>query len=128
MAPPGTESTYLGFWSSTLIQNSNGLFNNLQSCQSASSVAITYDCSARRNIATRSTLATAAELEHELAKILQERGRTDAQQTSGGNTQNVTNTKLEPYNLTLNRDQTPQEVVQIIENATQVQSQRNKVS
>ena len=121
-------SFYHGFWSSTLIQNSNGLFNNLQSCQSASSVAITYDCSARTNIATHSTLATAAELEHELAKILQERGRTDAQQTSGGNIQNVTNTKQEPYDLTLNRDQTPQEVIRIIENATQVQSQRNKVS
>ena len=51
-----TPSLYHGFWSSTLIQNSNGLFNNLQSCQSASSVAITYDCSARRNLAT--TLAS----------------------------------------------------------------------
>ena len=123
-----TASVYHGLWSSTLIQNSNGLFNNLQSCRSASSVAITYNRSASRNLATRSTLATEAELEHELAKILQERGRTGAQQTSGDNTQNVTSTKLEPYNLTLNRDQTPQEVVQIIENATQVQSQRNKVS
>ena len=44
------------------------------------------------------------------------------------NMKDVTNTKLEPYNFTLNRDQTPLEVVQVIENATQVQRPSNKVS
>ena len=121
-AGSGAESVYANFWSNSHIQNSNGLFNNLQPCQGASSVALTYDCSSSSGRRRRSTLTTTAELERELVRVLQSGG------SNGSNnmpTQNVTATKLEPFDITERRDEIPQAVLNLL-NATQIQSKVSK--
>ena len=121
-APPGSESVYANFWNENNIQNSNGLFNNLQTCQGASSVALTYDCSSSSGGRRRSTLTTTAELERELVRVLQSGG------SDGSNNmpiQKVTATKLEPFDINERRDEIPQPVLNLI-NATQVQSKVSK--
>ena len=121
-APPGAESAYVAFWNENHIKNSNGLFNNLQTCQGASSVALTYDCSSSSGRRRRSTLTTTAELERELARVLQSGG------SDGSNNmpvQNVTATKLEPFNVTERMDEIPQALLGML-NATQIQSEVSK--
>ena len=115
----GAESAYVGFWASTDIKNSNGLFNNLQTCQGASSVALTYDCSTVSGRRKRSTLTTTADLERELARVLQSGGSNNMP------VQNVTATKLEPFNVTERKDEIPQLLLSKL-NATQIQSEVSK--
>ena len=117
-APPGAESAYVGFYSTSNILGSNGLFKSLKACEGASSVAHSYDCSTVSGKRKRSTLTTTADLERELARVLQ----------SGGSNnmpiQNVTATKLEPFDITERRDEIPQELLSI--KATQTQSKVSK--
>ena len=121
-ADPGAESAYVGFWSKKHIKKSKGLFNNLQKCRRASSVALTYDCSTSSGRKRRSTLTTTTELERELARVLQSGG------SDGSNNmpiQNVTATKLEPFNVAERRDEIPQALLGML-NATQIQSEVSK--
>ena len=117
-APAGEEDAYHGLWTKSNIQNSSGLFNNEQICESGPSVALTYDCSTDSGKRNRLTLTTTADLERELARVLQ----------SGGSNnmpiQNVTATKLEPFDITERRDEIPQELLSI--KATQTQSKVSK--
>jgi len=94
-----------------------------------SSVAITYG----NRHPTHSPLLTTSESNmswqgHFRSKVEDRCTNEERQHTECHQHENVTNTKLEPYNLTLNRDQTPLEVVQVIENAIQVRRPSNKVS
>ena len=125
-AGPGAESAYEGFYSTSNIQNSNGLFNSLKACESASSVAHTYDCSqTSRGRKRRSTLTTTAELEHELARVLQSGGVGDGG-TGGVLHQNVTKTKLEPFDINKRKGEIPDLLLKTITGT--VQSQSNEVS
>ena len=118
-AGQGAESAYFGFWTESNIRNSNGLFNNLQTCQGASSVALTYNCSTGSGKRKRSTLTTTADLERELARVLQNGGSNNMP------VQNVTATKLEPFNITERRDEIPPVLLSKL-NATQIQSEVSK--
>ena len=124
-AGPGAESAYEGFYSISNIQNSNGLFNSLKACESASSVAHTYDCSSSSGRKRRSTLTTTAELEHELARVLQSGGSNEGS-SNGVLNQNVTKTKLEPFDINKRKGEIPDLLLKAITGT--VQSQSNEVS
>ena len=124
-AGPGAESAYEGFYSTSNIQNSNGLFNSLKACEGASFVAHTYDCSAISGRRRRSTLTTTAELEHELARVLQSGGSNEGS-SSGLLSLNVTKTKLEPFDINERKGEIPDLLLKTITGT--VQSQSNEVS
>ena len=60
--PPGTRSVYFSIWNEQTVQASSGLFKDLGSCQSSTTVAMSYTCP---------LVKTNAELESEVAHILQ---------------------------------------------------------
>ena len=124
-APPGAESAYVGFYSTSNILDSNGLFNGLKACEGASSVAHSYDCSTVIGRRKRSTLTTTADLEHELARVLQS-GGSNAAVSSTVSSQNVTKTKLEPFEVNERKGEIPEQLQKVITGT--VQSQSKKVS
>ena len=109
LVPAGTNSIYFGVWNIQTVQASNGLFKDLGSCQSSSTIAFTYDCALPAS--KQSSMKTNAQLEDELARILQSGG---SRGSSGGET---TLTFLPRFNITENADSIPLPVMNLIYNS-----------
>lgn len=127
-APPGSESVYFAIWNPSTVQSANGLFQSLSACNSSSNIAVTFDCqpTAKQQVKARSTgtvMKTTAELESELAHILQTGGSTVGDNGSGRRTdQQRIITFLPPYNVTEHRDLIPPPVWNLISDGNQLVS------
>ena len=122
-APPGSESVYFAIWNPSTVQASNGLFQSLSSCTSSSNIAITYDCqspaSKQSHVQSTASMKSYAELESELAHILQAGG------SSGGSNSakdEPSTTFLPLYDVTLHRDLIPLSVWNVVGGGNQVVS------
>ena len=79
-APAGSESVYAGVWTTQTVQEANGLFRDLATCQSSSTIAMSYRCPLS-NGQPAAAMKSNAELENELARILQSGGTTGGSDT-----------------------------------------------
>ncbi len=113
-SPPGSESVYFATWVTGTVQASNGLFKDLGSCQSSTTIAMTFTCpfTATLQPVSRvlpvSAMKSDSDLEHELARILQTGGS-----GSGGST-NTSLTILPRFNVTEHANELPQPVLNYI--------------
>ena len=125
-APPGAESVYSAVWNPSTVQSANGLFQSLSACTSSSNIAMTYDCrppaKEQNLIHTQSVplVKSVAELQSELAHILQSGGSSDGSRGSGGERKIVT--FLPFYNVTEHIDLIPLPVRNSIYSGTPVVS------
>ena len=125
-APPGSESVYFGIWNPSMVQSANGLFQSLSACNSSSNIAITFNCqpAAKQQTnaqsgSTTTLMKSMAELESELAHILQG-GSNQVEEEGSGRARIITFLPL--YNVTEHRDLIPAPVWNLIENGNQVVS------
>lgn len=126
-APPGSESVYLALWNPSTVQASNGLFQGLNACLGSTTLAITFNCAltAREQSDAQSInpLKSTAELEGELAQILQLSVNTDTGGSSGGESQQGPSATFLPlYNATIHRDLIPIPVWNAVSGENQVVS------
>ena len=108
-APPGAESVYDALWTTATVQASNGLFVDLGSCQSSTTIALSYSCPLVSKLPVP-IVKTNAEIESELARILQT--GTTGGSTQEGNTPTLTFLPL--FNVTENENLIPGAVLNII--------------
>ena len=105
-SPPGSESVYFATWTPQTVQATNGLHNNLASCQSSSVIAMTFNCPLPSKL--QSAMKSDADLEHELARILQTGGSGSVE------SRNTTLSFLPSFNVTEHKDEIPQPVLNFI--------------
>ena len=111
-APPGSESVYEAVWNTQTVQASSGLFKDLNSCLSSSTLAMTYSCPLPGKQSV-SAMKSNTELETELARILQTEGG-----NSGSNERSTTDRKsrtlLPRFNIEEHKDVIPPVVLDFI--------------
>ena len=116
-APPGSESVYFAIWNPSTVQSSSGLFQSFSACTSSSNVAVTFDCRppAKQQSSTQSitSMKSTAELESELAHILQAGGSTGGSSSGGGG---KSFTFLPVFNVTEHIDMIPLPVQNLLNN------------
>lgn len=127
-SPPGSESVYFATWNPATVQASNGLFQGLSSCTSSNVIAMTFDCQlpatkqSKAQPASTSSMKSVAELESELAHILQAGGGSSGGSSGSGGTLGQSVTFLPLYNVTLHRDLIPISIWNLITSGNQVVS------
>ena len=99
-SPPG--SLYFSTWNTETVQASNGLHKDLASCQGSTTITMTFTCPSSVSSAMKSD----ADLEHELARILQ-----TGESGGSGGSMNTSLTILAPFNAIEHANELPQIVL-----------------
>ena len=123
-APPGSESVYFAVWNPDTVQASNGLFQGISACESSNTRAMTFDCPLSTNeqshVQSANAVKSTAELESELAHILQAGGGNSG--GSDGAQQGRSVTFLPRYNITQHLNLIPSSLRSLIIGGNQVVS------
>ena len=109
-APPGARSVYFAPWNKDTVVATNGLFKDLGSCQTSTTVALSYNCPLFAE--KQSSVKSNAELENELARILQT-GGTPSSRSTGDNSR-TSLTILPRFNVNEYGDVIPAPVLNLI--------------
>ena len=132
-APRGSESVYLAVWNPGNVQASSGLHQGLSACTSSSTIAVTFDCQlptseqTQAQSASTTSMKSMADIESELAHILQNGGSDGGSSSNEGAERGQSVTFLPPYNITEHRDLIPIPIWNLISSGNQVVSMRHSI-